>query len=230
MGILLPVIALLLVPFVMAPGPMARAGDGAADAPAAATPSAPGVGWVYDVRVVRVLGATPDAVEAPATWAQDDHGAPTVTTSWADILVQLKARGTTTLLLDQRVTAVPNVEVEVEEGCDWQIAIFDRRDRANEFYKSSVMSKGCQAKLETGAFLQYDVQVNWALGQKPAAEDDDEAARPLVGTVTWKGAYPVLRAQTLVLTHREQLVLPDGTVEPVEFYAFLTGRRVGAGR
>ncbi|MFV1958007.1 MAG: hypothetical protein ACC662_01205 [Planctomycetota bacterium] len=225
-AILLPVTALLLVPFLLAPGPVARAGDGAA--PTAATS---GTAWVYDVRVVRVLGTTPEAAEAPAPWAQDERGAPVVTTSWPDLLKLLKARGTTTLLLDQRVTAVANMAAEVEQRFDWQVAIFDRRDEANEFYKSSVLSSGCRANLRTGAFLEYEVKVNWALGEKALDEDadDDEAVRPLQGAVNWRGAYPPLQAQTLVLTHREQLALPDGTVQPVEFYAFLTGRLVGSG-
>lgn len=177
--------------------------------------------WVYDVRVVRVDTTTPEITETSAPWEVTDGG-PTVTTAWPVLLKQLKERGRTTLLVDQRVTAMAGTEAVVTQKRDRQIRMFQNQDLHNERWQSSTISTGCTAKLSMQApgFLRYSVQVSWEMGP----EDSD--LRPLAGSTAWSGTYPALRGETLVLSYREQVVYADREPRGVEIHVFVTGRLV----
>ncbi len=147
-------------------------------------------------------------------------GATTVDLAWGALLENLKARGTTTVLLDQRVTSLAGREVLVRDTRDRQIEQFSRRDRNNETYQNSTITTGCTAKLRTDEGLKYDVEVKWAL----ARQEGD--LRPALGTTAWSGDHPLLDGgKTLALRWAQQSVWEGRPTRGIEIYAFVTGRR-----
>jgi hypothetical protein len=182
----------------------------------------PARAWVFDLRVVRVVGP-PALGEAGPDWASPGGGLPVTTTPWRNLLDLLKQRGETTVLLDRRVTAVSGEPASI---ADTQVAaarVFERRDRSNETWRAGVIETGVRGDLLADARTTYKIDVKWELG------GGDPEAVPLQGSAAWTGSWPLLGGETLVLTHRQQLARPGGgTGVPagVEIYAFLTARPV----
>ncbi|MHC5011483.1 MAG: hypothetical protein ACYTG6_11110 [Planctomycetota bacterium] len=174
--------------------------------------------WTYDVRVVRVDLPVPERAEQPA-WGESA----TIGMSWPEILAALKARGKTTLLLDQRITAVAGLAATARQKHTSQIQAFQNRDMANERWQGALIDFGCTAYLLSADVLEYDVEARWLL--PPLAE---EAPQPTQATASWKGTHPLLGGRTLVLWQSEQVELPAGHRMAVELHVFVTGRVASA--
>lgn len=174
--------------------------------------------WVYDVRVVRVDTPTPEAVEAALPW--EAAGTSTVDTPWPVLLQQLKARGATTILLDQRVTGCPGYTVTASQTRDRQIETLVNRDLANERWQGSPCVTGCTAKLETSTrnVLEYNVEARWEI------RSEVERVRPIFCSSRWDGTHPDLTGRTLVLSYREQAETWGDARVGVEIHAFVTAR------
>jgi hypothetical protein len=175
--------------------------------------------WVFDLRVVRVDVTTPEVTETPLPW---EAGSPLISTPWPELLKTLKGRGKTTLLLDQRGTAVWNQELVLSQFHDLQIESFQNRDFNNERWSASTLSYGCSAKLRPSdlELVKYDLEAKWLL----LREDPEE--RPIVGATKWSGTAPALTGKTLALGYREQLEVLQEPVRGVEIHVFVTGRFV----
>jgi len=174
--------------------------------------------WVFDLRVVKVVGDEALA-EQEAAWAGGDAGEPIVRTAWPELLAAVKERGATTILMDRRVTALDGIPVDVVQTRSEQLEVFDRRDQNNEFWKGSILNNGCQAKLLPRQHLEYEVSVHWS--QSRAAD-----TFPLQSSSTWHGHALHFEGSTLVLGHREQVDLGGEAPVTVEIWVFLGARRL----
>ena len=194
------------------------------DKPAAKAPATPNV-WIYDVRMVRVDPATPEGAEKPGPFA--DLSGTTTRATWPEALAALKNRGQTTLLMDQRVTALESEKGMVETSRSMPMLAASFADDNNRQLRSLRMMVGCQAALLTGgaggATFSYDLEVKWTL-HHPVAD----LGSPEVKT-RWSGSHTTLAGKTLVLHSREQVLASDGkSLRAVEIYALVTGRLLGA--
>lgn len=172
--------------------------------------------WVYDLRVVKVVGDV-DLAARPAPWAESSNGSPVVEATWPDLLKAAKGRGVTTILMDQRMTTVANREVNVTQSRAAHMEVFDRRDQNNAHWKGSVLNEGCQAKLLPGDHVDYEVSVQWSQAQA--------ASRlPLQATSRWRGSAFHFPGKTLVLSHREQVDVGGDAPVTVELWAFVSAR------
>jgi hypothetical protein len=92
----------------------AHSGPRAAAEDAGTGPQRPAT-WVYDLRVVRVDPPAAEVVETAARATPAAVTGATTTTPWADLLAGLKDRGRTTILLDQRGSAVEGGATEFHQ-------------------------------------------------------------------------------------------------------------------
>lgn len=199
----------------------ARAGDGPSAPPLPTT-------WVYDVRVVRVDATAPATVEAAPPWQPPGATGATTKAAWADLLAGLKARGRTTILLDQRVTALHQEKTELKQ--DWRRVALTLRTRQDglqgktELSDASYVETGTRGEL-TPSFdgLRYQFEVRWE--EAPPTE----AGAPL-GSVSWRGSHSSLPSgETMVLSYRQQLATgKDGGAPGLELYVLVTGWPVPA--
>ncbi len=185
-----------------------------ADEPEGVAP--PAGQWLYDIRVVKVVGSEELAAQ-PAAWAEGKDGSPVVPTTWPELLTSVRARGAATVLMDQRVTTLPDLDVEATESQAKHMEIFDRRDQHNEFWKGSVLNEGCAAKLRPGEYLTYDLNVQWSQARAGTL-------LPLQATSRWRGSVLHFPGSTLVLSHREQVDVDGDSPVTVEVWAFLSAR------
>jgi hypothetical protein len=208
-------LALLLVFCPMAFNPAV-----AEDKPAAKAESSPAV-WIYDVRLVRVDPAAAEGAEKAGPFAKANGT--TTSASWPEALAALKNRGQTTLLMDQRVTALEGTKAEAKMVRSLPVLAAAFQDKANRQLRSARLQTGCNAALTTtGASFFYDVEVKLAL-HPPT---DDMGAPEM--TTRWSGSHTTLSGKTLVLHSREQILSADGKSQrAVELYALITGRLLG---
>lgn len=187
------------------------------EAEAVATPGL----WMFDVRLVRVDAATPEDVETPAPW--EAGGSCIVDTAWPELLSQLKARGKTTLLLDQRVTARAGSEALISNTLDRQIQQLTSRDLSNERWGVAPVVTGGTAKLrmQEPDRLQYQLEARWAI------RSNREQVRPIMCATKWMGDLPaVADGRTLILSYREQIETWGDARVGTEVHAFVTLRRL----
>lgn len=177
---------------------------------------APAGQWLYDIRVVKVVGDH-DLAARPAAWAEGPGGSPVVPTPWAGLLTSVRERGATTILMDQRVTTLPDMAVEATQSRARQLEVFDRRDQNNEFWKGSILNEGCTAKLVPGDHLEYEVHVQWTQARPGSTI-------PLQATSRWRGNVLHFPGSTFVLSHREQVDIGGEAPVTVEIWAFLSAR------
>lgn len=191
-------------------GPRARAED---------APSAPKVpeAWVYDIRVVRVDPSDPAVVETAPTWKPAGATGASTTATWADLLGGLKARGATTILLDQRVTTVAGVATEFKQQRRRPVLSLRNRAANAETWETMYIETGTSGQLVSTAHgLQYMIDVSWEEAPK------EDGTGP-VGNVSWKGTRSGgATVETLVLSHRQQVAGSTGQ-RGLEIYVFITG-------
>jgi hypothetical protein len=201
----------LLLLVALSAGDRARAGEDTA------------VGaWVFDVRVVRILGTSPDVVEQGPAWALDETASPVVTLPWKDLWTSLEERGRAVLLLDRRVTAVEGTDAQIVDSQSRPGERFERRDSHNETWGSASVETGVTARLSAAGTLRYEIDVRWDL-ELPAGATRGR----FTGLSRWNGTWPRLNGKTLVLGHRQQVpAAGDAAPIPVEIYAFVTVRFV----
>jgi hypothetical protein len=197
---------------------LARDGAVADDAvPARTTPA----GWVFDLRVVGVV-VPRDVSEKGPPFDEVPAGGPLVATPWPVLLQTLKARGSTRLLLDRRVTALPGAgRVEIDDSQTRGVEMLNRRDASNETWVSGVIDTGVKAALTTGDAFGYVIEVRWATDAKAP-----NAPPLLQGRTGWQGAWPAFDGRTLVLSHRQQIDAPGLDPTGLEIYVFLTATAV----
>lgn len=198
--------------------------------------------WIYDIRVVRVDPPNPEVAEKHPTWFPE--GTTTTTKPWQELLTSLKQRGTSTILLDQRVTGLENSNCTAVQKRERPVLAVNNKDLNNVQSRLTTLESGCRVKLTTNAagVLTYDVQAMWifdpvarTLSPVRDTEPKPGAMRvpatvvhaPVQGLTTWQGTHPSLSGNTLVLHYREQ-VAHEGEAAPqaMEIYTFLTGRYV----
>jgi len=191
-------------------GPRARAED------TPAVPQAPET-WVYDVRVVRVDPSDPAVVEAAPLWKPAGATEASTTAAWADLLGGLKARGRTTILLDQRVTTVAGVATEFKQQRKRPVLALHTRSANAETWETSYIETGTYGQLgATSQGLQYTIDASWEEAPK------EDGTGP-VGNVSWKGTRSnVVAVETLALSHRQQ-VAGSTALRGLEIYVFITG-------
>ena len=189
----------------------ARAEDGEA------APRAPGT-LVCDVRVVRVDPADPAAVEAAPAWQTADAGATTIV-AWAELLTGLKARGRTTILLDQRLTAIGGVPMSFKQTRMLPLVMLRSRADKQEFWETSYRETGTKGMIEAGVNgMRYEIDVTW---EEPQSKD---GMLP-ISTTSWKGSHSSLSVgETLVLTHRQQWTAGEAATHGIEIYVLVTAR------
>jgi hypothetical protein len=202
-------------------GSAARAEDGAAARQGSATS-------VYDVRVVRVDPVESTVLEVAPPWQPVVAVGATTSVAWADLLAGLKRRGRTTILLDQRVTAIGGVPAEFKQERKCAVLMLSDRtvqDTAakTETWRSMYNATGTSGQLVTTPDgLQYRVEVLW--DERPTAD----GTAPM-GNTSWKGSYSNLKAgETLVLSHRQQQVAGTEPIQSIEIYVLVTGWPVSA--
>gem|GEM_PF-6126459 len=197
-------------------GSGARAEEGAAARQASVT-------WVYDVRVVRVDQMVSATVEVGPPWQLSGAAGATTKTPWAELLASLKARGRTTILLDQRVTAIEEREKAVfrQERKRAVLLLRNRQDSSQgklELSDSSYVEVGTKGEL--GPFaggLGYDIDARWEEGPTT------DGTTPL-GSATWRGSHANFPpGETLVVSHRQQQIAGTTGSEGLEIYVFVTG-------
>lgn len=206
--------AALLAAFSLMSGDAARADDGAKQ-------SVKGV-WVTDIRVVRVDPATAAGAEAPSPFPE--LTGTTISLPWPEILARLKKRGTTTILLDQRATALTGHKCVLAEEYTTPLMAPISEDINNRQLRSMPIRTGCTyEQTVSDATFDYQARVRGAL-TAPAPKKP-----PVQYTVTWGGSHPCLHGQTLVLRHRRQIAqAAPAEARAIEHYAFITGRFVPA--
>ncbi len=212
-------VALAAVAVIAEPG--ARAEDAAAAKPRVGT-------WVYDVRVVRVDSTISTAVEAAPAWQPMGASGATTTATWADLLAGLKARGRTTILLDQKVTAVDRTATEFKQERRRPVLVLQDRVSSsavggdNERRSVSYVPSGANGQITPyPEGLEYRVDVSWE--ERPAAD-----GMVSTGSASWRGSHSALTAgATLVLSHREQIGTAEAS-QGFEIYVLVTGWLVGA--
>jgi hypothetical protein len=197
----------------------ARAEDGEA------SPRAPET-WVLDVRVVRLDPADAGAVEVAPTWQTAGAGA-TTTAVWADLLKDLKARGRTTILLDQRLTAIGGVPMSFKQTRMLPLVMLRSRADKQELWETSYRETGTKGLIEgmTEAGvkgMRYEIDVTW---EEPQSKD---GMLP-ISTTSWKGSHSSLLVnETLVLTHRQQWTAGEAATHGIEIYVLVTARSLPA--
>ena len=216
-----------LASFGLLVGQGARAEDG----PVAPRPPAASAheSVVFDVRVVRVDPADPTVVEAPPPWQPGGAAAATTTLPWADLLAGLKARGRTTILLDQRVTATDGTPTEFKQERRRAAQTLRHRNAMNdaktEVWETTFAESGASGELVVGPDgLRYRVDVRW---DERAAMDEVASAE----SASWRGSHaPFPTGETLVLSHRQQHLSGEGVLRALELYVLVTASRVAARR
>jgi hypothetical protein len=167
--------------------------------------------WVVDARIVRVDLVDPAAAEQTPFQEPDGLEART----FPDLLGALKERGTTTLLLDQRVTALSGTTAEAKRQRTRWIEQFQRRDVNNENWIGSALNESASVQVVCGETCEYTVDVEWLLPLE--AEGMTE---PLVRSA-WKGRLVARPGRTLVLRQAEQVVWRSTERRGFELYVFL---------
>jgi len=175
--------------------------------------------WIYDVRIVRVDPPTPEGAEKPGPFAY--LSGTTIQTTWPEALAALKTRGPTTLLMDQRVTALEGHEAEAKTQRSIPLLVAQFEDINNRQRRAARLLTGCGASMTTTqASFSYDLDVKWALHDPVKDEGAPEA------TTQWTGSHPTLSGDTLVLHSREQISAGAGKgLRAIEIYALITGRK-----
>ena len=210
----LGLLALSAVALVLERGAGAEEGTPARKAPAT---------WVFDVRVVRVDEVSPATVEAAPSWQPSGEAGATTKAPWADLLTGLKARGRTTILLDQRVTAFDREKTEFKQDRKRVVLLLrNRQDNPQgklDISDSSYVETGTRGELVPSPdLLTYAFDARWEEGP-----GTDGTPSPL-GSTTWRGSHANFPSgETLVLSYRQQPV-PGPTGTPgLEIYVFVTG-------
>jgi len=212
----LAAIALLLAVCAFLSSDVARAGDPAEDAARQAARL-----LVYDVRIVRVVTPTPEGVEQPCPFLRGD--ATTITASWGDVLDALKKRGTTTLLMDQRVTGCAGDRIKMSDERQVPVLQFTTKTLTSETHQAARIRSGCKIELIGGP----DGLMNYRAEIRGATDPTSSLATAAMETLTsWEGCHAALDGRTLVLSHRVQVLDPgDKNARGVELYCFILGRR-----
>jgi hypothetical protein len=179
--------------------------------------------WVYDVRVVRVDAAESAIVESAPAWQPAGAGGAVTTAPWADLLAGLKARGRTTTLLDQRLTALGGATTEFRQTRRRPFLQLASRANEMEAWSTTYIETGASGDLlATADGLTYRVDVTWE--ERPAADESVS-----LGSASWKGSHATFKAgETLVLSHRQQQPSGEGSAQAIEIYAFVTASSVAA--
>lgn len=166
-------------------------------APAGAAPeeAGPPPAWMFDVRVVRVdLGDGERAEQRPAFQAADRS---TSDLAPGALLDALKARGTTRLLLDQRVTTVEGRRCVAQQELHESHLALQFRDASNEQHRPTALRTGAIAQfVPTSEGLGYEVRLEWAGAAQPAGT--------ALHLARWEGTHPLPEGRTLVLHHAQQ--------------------------
>lgn len=164
--------------------------------------------WVYEVRIVRVDPSEAAASEAGSPFPELERT--TIDLPWKTILARLKARGTTRVLMDTRITAMDGIKTHTREEASTPIVALNFEDWNNQQYRSQIIKQGCSFEQTTTGVLQYALQVRGTV-TPPASRRP-----PAQYVVDWQGTHPVLDGRTLVLEHRQQVALPPpGAPGPV---------------
>lgn len=191
-------------------------------------PAGAGAGdvWVYDVLVVRVDPRDAGTAEQPLPFPTD--GQTTVEVTRAAALQALKARGTTTLVMDTRLTVRAGRKATAREDNQTPILAPNNEDKNNLQFRSQVIRQGCQVDLIGGEGLDFSVEV------RGAVVPPTEKRPPVQYVVGLQVSHDDLRhGRVLVLHHRKQYRVHAGAGAPagqraIEHYVFLRGTQRGS--
>jgi hypothetical protein len=190
-------------------------------APPGAAEDAPAAAWIFDTRIVRVDAERREVAESAPSLL--DLSTSTVRAEWPALLEALKARGTTRVLLDQRVTAFEGHKAQVEHEIQAAHLFTVFASQTDEQRRSAPLTTGAHASYvaQAGGGLDYEVVVNWALAVGGTTGNTTMRTR-------WTGTHgPLGAGETLVLHHRAQGDGASALPPAAEIYAFVTARRAG---
>lgn len=229
------VLTLVLLGAALLPGDRARADDKRPESkrPDGKQPADPSL-LVFDIRMVRVETSHPEGIEQPCPLLSGD--ASTTRASWPEILAALKKRGKTTVLMDARTTTYPGRLTKVSEERQVPVILVQSRIQkagqpAAENLAAARLRTGCKAELVVSegalpgaasvALLEYKLETRGTMSATfPGAASSTETLH------SWMGAHPALNAETLVLTHRQQVFTPgEDAPRGVEIYGFISVAR-----
>ena len=229
------VLTLILLAAALLPGDRARADD---KRPGSKRPDARGstgsLSQVFDIRMVRVEASHPEGIEQPCPLLSGS--ATTTQASWPEILAALKKRGKTTVLMDARTTTSPGKVTKVSEERQVPVILPQSRveragQAASENLAAARLRTGCKAELVVSegarpgapsvAFLEYKLETRGTMSATlPGATGPTESLH------VWQGTHPALSGETLVLSHRQQVITPgEDAPRGVEIYCLVSATR-----
>lgn len=168
--------------------------------------------WVFDVRVVRVYA---DPVRGLQPTPYEVHGS-TTSTPWVQIRQTLAARGTTEVMLEQRLSTLAGIQAEAKTQSTFPVERFDTRSGGQETRRFDRIDSGSTVLLKAHDQLEYNAMARW-LHWYPK-----EGAVP-TATTSWKGTHAPLRAgQSLFLASRRHIRDAEGKSELAEIYTIIS--------
>lgn len=178
--------------------------------------------WVYDVRVVRVDTEVAATVATAPPWQAD--GRDTTDVRWPELLASLGARGRTTILLDQRVTAVSGEPTEFRQLRKRPVRALRHRTVAApeqagaELWETSSVETGVRGSMSASPHgLSFQLEASW--------EQPGEDRMPIVQEASWKGSHaPLADGETLVLHLRQQPPSAADGPGGLEIYVLVAAR------
>ena len=184
--------------------------------------------YVFDVRIVRVETPEPEGIEQPCPFLSGSGS--TTRATWPEILTALKKRGRTTVLMDGRTTTLDGVKTRILgeraiPGMAVQSRVLKGSGETSENLNAVTMRTGSTVELvvssvraTTNKQLHYQLDTRATLAAThPGATGFNEAKH------SWEGSHPVLDDETLVLTHRQQVLTPGKTAATgFEIYCFIS--------
>ena len=183
--------------------------------------------YVFDVRIVRVETPEPEGIEQPCPFLSGSGS--TTRATWPEILTALKKRGRTTVLMDGRTTALHGTKTRISEersipGMAVQSRVLKGSGETSENLHAVNTRIGCTVELLVSDVrtaykqLHYNLQTRATLATThPGATRFNEARH------SWEGSHPALDNETLVLTHRQQVLTPgEAAATGIEIYCFIS--------
>ncbi len=168
--------------------------------------------WVFDVRVVRVYGDPVHGLQ-PTPYEADGS---TTRAPWSQIRGVLASRGTTEVMLEQRLSTLAGIQAEAKTQSTFPIERFDTRSGAQETRRFDRIDTSTSVMLKVHDQLDYNVIAKW-LHWYPKG-----GAAPTAST-SWKGTHTALApGRSLFLASRRHIQDAAGKSQLAELYTIIT--------
>jgi hypothetical protein len=162
--------------------------------------------WRFDIRVLRVTSSYATVEQAPTLPGMTSFGVTAAT--WAELLAALKARGSTQIVMDRNVTALPDRPFSVVQSWTKNVLMPTRSTGVVSERVASPVSSGVDVRLTFNAatgLLEYALDLRWT--------DVPQQVEPVSSATSWTGTQSLAGDGTLVLRHADQERAPSGGTE-----------------